>query len=138
VGELRGYAVTVTGLRRYRRDTRAPATAWERNWLVNHPVQGSAADVFKAAGNRLDRLYRAYDAWLTVPIYDAFVFEAPSEHLEEVARLTERVMCEVVQSFSRRCPSFGTPAHAQSWRRPAVSGRLPAGVEPAGSSVREG
>jgi DNA polymerase-1 len=67
--------------------------------MVNHPVQGSAAVVFKAAGNRLDRLYRAHDAWLIIPMHDAFVFEAPLGGLGEVASLTERVMCETVQEY---------------------------------------
>src|SRR5262249_25262241 len=70
---------------------------WERNWMRNHPVQGSAAAVFKVAGNRLDRLYRRYDAWLLVPLHDAYVFEAPMENLKEVGDLTERVLCETVQ-----------------------------------------
>jgi DNA polymerase-1 len=39
--------------------------------MKNHLVQGSAATVFKVAGNRLDRLYRRYDAWLLVPLHDA-------------------------------------------------------------------
>ena len=60
-------------------------------------MQGSAAVVFKAAGNRLDRLYRRRDARVVVPMHDAFVFEAPMEHFGEVAELTGRVMCDVVQ-----------------------------------------
>jgi DNA polymerase-1 len=62
-------------------------------------VQGSAAVVFKAAGNRLHRLYRQHDAWLLVPLHDAYLFEAPLEVLPEVARLTERVLCEAVQEY---------------------------------------
>ena len=72
-------------------------SSWERNWMVNHPVQGSAAVVFKAAGNRLHRLYQRYDAWLIIPMHDAFVFEAPLGLLDEVTQLTARVMCDVVQ-----------------------------------------
>lgn len=67
--------------------------------MKNHRVQGSAAVVFKAAGNRLDRLYRQYDAWLTIPVHDAFVFEAPLEVLGTVADLTKRVMCDTVQEY---------------------------------------
>lgn len=98
VGGRRGYAVTASGLRRHRARGGA-VTTWERNWMSNHPVQGSAAVVFKAAGNRLDRLYRRHDAWLVLPMHDAFVFEVPLESLDEVARLTERVMCETVQEW---------------------------------------
>ena len=67
--------------------------------MTNHPVQGSAAVVFKAAGNRLSRLYRRYEARIIVPFHDAYIFEAPSERLQEVANLTERVMCDTVQEY---------------------------------------
>ena len=67
--------------------------------MMNHPVQGTAADVFKAAGNRLDRLYLKYDAKIIVPFHDSFVYEAPEEHFEEVTQLTERVMCDTVREF---------------------------------------
>ena len=88
----------MSGLRCYRART-GQASTWERNWLANLPVQGSAAVVFKAAGNRLDRLYRQYGARLLIPLHDAFIFEAPLDVLEEVAQLTKRVMCETVQEY---------------------------------------
>jgi DNA polymerase-1 len=98
-GAVRGYATTVSGLRRHRALGQGVLSPWERNWMTNHPVQGSAAVVFKAAGNRLDKLYRPYDAWLIIPMHDAFVFEAPLDVLEKVAELTRRVMCEAVQEY---------------------------------------
>jgi DNA polymerase-1 len=97
-GAIRGYATTMTGLRRYRAK-RGRVSNWEKNWLTNHPVQGSAAVVFKVAGNRLDVLYQQYNARLIIPLHDAFVFEAPLEVLNEVALLTERVMCETVREY---------------------------------------
>jgi len=97
-GAIRGYAFTISGLKRYRAKTGA-ATHWERNWLTNHPVQGTAAVIFKAAGNRLDKLYRQYDARIIIPLHDAFIFEAPLKHLEDVAQLTQRVMCETLQEY---------------------------------------
>jgi DNA polymerase-1 len=98
LGGIRGYAETATGLRRHRGASGA-LSAWERNWMTNHPVQGTAAALFKVAGNRLDRLYRRYDAWLILAVHDAFVFEAPLEALGEVADLTGRVMTEAVEEF---------------------------------------
>jgi DNA polymerase-1 len=95
--QQRGYALTHTGLRRHRGDIRGDLGSWERNWMRNHPIQGSAATVFKDAGNRLDRLYRHYEAKLIIPMHDAFVFEAPEAVFGEVAELTEQVMCDVVQ-----------------------------------------
>ena len=99
LGGMRSYASTVTGLHRRRPTDQHQLTNWERNWLGNFPIQGSAAVVFKVAGNRLDRLYQKYDARLIVPLHDAYVFEAPLLHLEEVADLTGRVMCDAVQEF---------------------------------------
>ena len=94
----RGYSVTVSGLRRYRASSGA-LSKWEGNWLVNHPVQGSAADVFKLAGNRLDRLYQQFGARIVLPFHDAFVFEAPLCHLHAVAELTAVEMKHAVQIY---------------------------------------
>ncbi len=100
-GPIRGYATTNSGLRRRRINTGA-ASQWERNWMTNHPVQGSAAVVFKAAGNRLSRLYRRHDAWIIVPFHDAFIFEVPEKALDEIAELTARVMRDTVQEYFPR------------------------------------
>ena len=97
-GAIRGYAQTISGFKRYR-GNKGTASQWERNWLINHPVQGSAAVVFKAAGNRLDRLYQQYDARIIIPVHDAFIFEAPLNELSTVANLTSRIMCEVLQEY---------------------------------------
>lgn len=97
-GAIRGYAFTLSGLKRYRAKG-GNATRWERNWLTNHPVQGSAAVVFKAAGNRLDKLYRQYGARIIIPLHDAFIFEAPLKELKKVAELTARVMCDTLQEY---------------------------------------
>jgi DNA polymerase-1 len=98
-GAMRGYAATATGLRRYRDAPSGSPSSWERNWMTNHPVQGTAAVVFKTAGNRLDRLYRRYGARLIVPMHDAFVFEARLEVFEEVAELTATEMCRAVEMY---------------------------------------
>ncbi|NQU63615.1 MAG: hypothetical protein HQ517_04940 [SAR324 cluster bacterium] len=97
-GAIRGYAYSVSGLKRFRGKT-GEANHWEKNWLTNHPVQGSAAVVFKTAGNRLDTLYQQYDARIIVPLHDSFVFEAPLTSLEKVTELTSRVMCDTLQEF---------------------------------------
>jgi DNA polymerase-1 len=93
---LRGYAAAATGLRRRRADGGSGPGRRERNWMVNFPVQGGAAAAFKAAGSRLDRLYRPFGARLLIPLHDSYVFEAPLGALREVAELTARVMCEAV------------------------------------------
>jgi DNA polymerase-1 len=117
-GTLRGYALTHTGLRRYRAGRGRPSS-WERNWLKNHPVQGSAAVLFKVAGNRLDKMYQRYHARLIIPLHDAFIFEAPIESLQEVAKMTERVMCEVVQEYfpELRPRAEINSSHPECWNK---------------------
>jgi DNA polymerase I len=97
-GAIRGFAYTISGLKRFRAKN-GEATQWEKNWLTNHPVQGSAAVVFKAAGNRLDKLYRQYNARIIIPVHDAFIFESPLNTLETVTELTSRVMCDTLQEY---------------------------------------
>jgi DNA polymerase-1 len=97
IGAIRGYATTATGLRRHRRNLGTGVSRWEQNWLINHPVQGTAAALFKVAGNRLDRLYQPHDAWLILALHDAFIFESPLASIQEVAELTSRVMREAIQ-----------------------------------------
>jgi DNA polymerase-1 len=118
-GAIRGYAEAVSGLRRHRARPRAAMTSWERNWMTNFPVQGSAAVVFKAAGNRLDRFYRRYDAWLVIPLHDAYVFEAPLEALPEIGELTGRVLCESVQEYFPQLRPQGESnvAHPTCWNK---------------------
>ncbi|MEZ8844287.1 DNA polymerase [Vibrio splendidus] len=95
-GFIRGYVSTATGLQRLRpQDTERNRK--EKNWMVNMPVQGTAAALFKIAGNRLHQLYKRHNAKLIVALHDAFVFEAPTEELKEVASLTSQVMIQVIQ-----------------------------------------
>ncbi|GIU31579.1 DNA polymerase [Shewanella sp. MBTL60-007] len=95
-GAIRGYVSTFTGLQRLRSEN-AERNRKEKNWMVNMPVQGTAAALFKMTGNRLHQLYKRYDAKLIVALHDAFVFEAPLDRLEEVAELTSQVMIQVIQ-----------------------------------------
>jgi DNA polymerase-1 len=95
-GAIRGYACLCSGLRRNRGRIGRPSS-WERNWLLNTPVQGSAGVVFKLAGNRLRLRYEYYGAKLVLPMHDAFVFECPRHHLQAVAETTAEVMRSAVQ-----------------------------------------
>jgi DNA polymerase-1 len=99
VGGLRGYASTSSGLRRHRPRRSVLPTSWERNWMTNHPVQGTACVAFKIAGNRLDRLYRRHGARLILALHDAYVYEAPLAALKAVGELTRRVMVEAVEEL---------------------------------------
>jgi DNA polymerase-1 len=97
-GAIRGYAYLCSGLRRHRGRSGRPSN-WERNWLKNTPVQGSAGVVFKVAGNRLRLRYEHYGSKIVLPMHDAFVFECPKQHLQTVAEITAEVMRSAVQEY---------------------------------------
>jgi len=89
----------INGLKRYKGKSKytirpGQIRTWENNWFVNTPIQGSAAVVFKDAGNRLRQAYKEYGARLIIPVHDSFVFEAPLDQLDVVASLTSEIMCE--------------------------------------------
>jgi DNA polymerase-1 len=97
-GVIRGFATLCTGLRRRRGGSGHPSS-WERNWLRNTPVQGSAAVVFKVAGNRLRRRFHHFGARLILPMHDAYVFEAPLDRLAEVAEVVAETLRSTVQEY---------------------------------------
>ena len=93
----RGYAYFL-GLRRFLVRP-GSATPHQKRALGNACIQGSAAVVFFDAGNRLRRLYHRHGARLIIPVHDAFVFEAPINHMREVAELTRSVLIQTVQEW---------------------------------------
>ena len=97
-GQLLGYSSTTTGLRRYRGAV-GKLSSRERNWMVNHPVQATAAALFKAGGNRFDRLLQPYQTRLFIPLHESYIFEAPVDVLETVGQLITRTLCDTVQQY---------------------------------------
>lgn len=95
---IRGYSSSVTNLHQNRAN-KGTVSEKEKRRMAHFPIQAAAAAIFKTAGNRLDTLYRPYDAQLIIPLHDEFVFEAPINEIDEVAELTEKVMCESMQEF---------------------------------------
>jgi DNA polymerase-1 len=69
----RDYGLTVTGLRRQidRGDERF------RNAMRNHPIQGSAAAIFKKALVRIDRHFRGTKTQLLLPRHDSILLMTP-------------------------------------------------------------
>ncbi len=61
---------------------------------INHPVQGTAADIIKIAMTQLYHALqdRGYRARLQLQVHDELVLEVPDAELTEVARLTKEIM----------------------------------------------
>ena len=60
---------------------------------VNHPIQGSAADILKIAMIRLfDALQDQYQAKILLQVHDELVLETPAEELSSVEKLVVEIM----------------------------------------------
>ena len=97
-----GYVETVLGRRRYFPELRnqmkgGQAEAQKRRAereAINHPVQGSAADIMKIAMIRIDHALSAghYQARMTLQVHDELVFDVPPNEVDEIKALVEREM----------------------------------------------
>ena len=96
----RGHADTLSGRRRYIPDLRSRnrnrRMAAER-MAINMPIQGTAADIIKIAMNRIDaelleRQAKGKLARMVLQVHDELIFELPSEELDEVREIAQRLM----------------------------------------------
>jgi len=93
-----GYVVTMNGRRRFLPaiySNNIAQRAQAERQAVNTKIQGSAADLVKAAMIQLDgKLRKDYsdDVYLVHQIHDELLFEVPTEMLVPVARLVEHCM----------------------------------------------
>ncbi|MCL4871668.1 MAG: DNA polymerase I [Anaerolineae bacterium] len=100
-----GYVETLLGRRRYfelfqsaagQRNVQAQMRA-ERE-AVNHPIQGTAADIVKIAMIMLhQRLSEQYQARMILQVHDELVLELPVEEVEQVQPLVVEIMSTAFQ-----------------------------------------
>lgn len=99
IGDARatGYAATLTGRRRYLRDISSrnamSRQAAERD-AINTPVQGTAADLIKAAMVKIDRAFKAANlkSKMVLQIHDELLFDVPVEEEKLVMEIAVREM----------------------------------------------
>lgn len=94
-----GYVETVLGRRRYFPELQSKGSPEQvrrraEREAINHPVQGSAADIMKIAMLRVHRALKAggYQARMTLQVHDELVFDCPQNELAEVKVLIDREM----------------------------------------------
>ncbi len=94
-----GYVETLLGRRRYFPIFKAPASGSttqarlraERE-AVNHPIQGTAADVIKIAMLQLHQALANFRARMVLQVHDELVLEVPEEELDVVQPLMVAIM----------------------------------------------
>ena len=112
-----GYALTMFGRRRYIPELRA-ANAVQRGFgertAMNHPMQGSAADIIKLAMNEVVRriVDEGYRSRLLLQVHDELDFSVPKTELDAVSALVKEVMEGVVEL---RVPLIADVSWGATW-----------------------
>ena len=92
-----GYVQTIFNRRRYipeLRDRNFNIRAFGERTAANSPIQGSAADLIKAAMIRIHRALpaNAFDAKMLLQVHDELVFETPPSELDRLSALVRHEM----------------------------------------------
>ncbi len=100
--EANGYVTTILGRRLPITDIHSSngnVLAFARRNAINYPIQGSAADIIKAAMIRADGRIRAegMQSRLIMQVHDELVFEVPEEELLRMEVLVEEEMSQAVE-----------------------------------------
>ncbi|HEY4694817.1 MAG TPA: DNA polymerase I [Candidatus Nanoarchaeia archaeon] len=91
----KGYVETLGGFRRYlielKQGNYRVRAAGER-MAINAPVQGTAADIIKAAMIKLHAKLQDYKTKMILQVHDELVFESPDEEVERIIPITKDLM----------------------------------------------
>ncbi len=100
-----GYVETLFGRRRYFPVFKSPMNSANRQAVmraereaVNHPIQGTAADIIKIAMVRLhEQLRGRYQARMLLQVHDELLLEMPLEEVEAVRPIVIDIMCNAYE-----------------------------------------
>jgi DNA polymerase-1 len=118
---LDGYVKTLMGRRRPLPEIaspRGPERAGAERTAINHPIQGTSADIMKLAMLAIaDELRnRKLRARMTMQVHDELVFETPNEEVPEIIEMASRLMCEIpAQKLGLRVPLEVEAEYGSNW-----------------------
>ncbi|MCL4554789.1 MAG: DNA polymerase I [Actinobacteria bacterium] len=97
-----GYASTLFGRKRRIPELKSPnfnLRAFGERTAMNHPMQGTAADIMKLAMIEVDRKLREtkLEARMLLQVHDELVFECPAQELQALTTLAEEAMAGVAE-----------------------------------------
>ena len=98
----KGYAETMFGRRRHipeLRSSNANQRSFGERTAMNHPMQGSAADIIKMAMNEVQRrmLAEGFHAKLLVQVHDELDFSVPEDEAQALSEMVVDVMEHIVE-----------------------------------------
>jgi DNA polymerase-1 len=99
-----GYVETLLGRRRYfpifsqqRSGSNVQLQLRAEREAVNHPIQGTAADIIKIAMLNLSKALAPYRAQMLLQVHDELLLEVPEEELAEMEQLVVNTMSSAYQ-----------------------------------------
>lgn len=114
----KGYVETLRGRRRYfhvLKDTNKAtyqARLRAEREAINHPIQGTAADIIKIAMLRLHDALPKYDARLLLQVHDELLLEVAEDQVEAVTELMTDIMSD---AFSLDVPLKVDASVGKNW-----------------------
>jgi DNA polymerase-1 len=104
MARAQGYVETLLGRRRYFPIFKMPMSGSNRQAMmraereaVNHPIQGTAADIIKIAMKQLHEALTGYRSRMVLQVHDELVLEVPEEELAAVKPLMIEIMSGAVK-----------------------------------------
>lgn len=112
-----GYAITMYGRRRYTKDIHSrnfQLRSFAERTAMNHPMQGSAADIIKIAMIQVaQRLHQeGLRSKMVLQIHDELDFEVPEDEIETLSALVRQTMEGVVEL---RVPLVADVSYGANW-----------------------
>ena len=100
--QRQGWVATAFGRRRYIPEVTAPVhkiREFGKRTAMNHPMQGTAADLIKLAMMAVDKQLRegALEARMLLQVHDELIFEAPETEIEALSGLVIDAMTHVAK-----------------------------------------
>ena len=113
----RGFAETMLGRKRHipeLKSSNGQQRAFGERTAMNHPTQGSAADIIKMAMNEVQRrlLAEDFEAQLMIQVHDELDFSVPAGEVERLAAMVKEVMEGVV---SLKVPLIADVSWGPTW-----------------------
>ena len=112
-----GYATTMYGRRRYMRDINSrnfQLRSFAERTAMNHPMQGTAADIIKIAMVRVERRLaeEGLRSRLVLQIHDELDFEVPVDEIDALSELVRETMEGVAEL---RVPLLADVSYGDNW-----------------------
>ncbi len=112
-----GFAITMFGRKRRIPELKSSnynLRAFGERTAMNHPMQGSAADIMKLAMIEVDRRLRegSFESRMVLQVHDELVFEAPPAELARLEAMVREAMTGVVEM---RVPLEVSVASGVNW-----------------------